>query len=87
MIADRKGIGADDGAGDGGQVVLEEGLGRCAAEAVLGEIVPLWVRGGLVQHLEETDHFRREGTGVLRAEQVYDVALGHNDFYVAEQGR
>ena len=27
VIADRKGIGADDGAGDGGQVVLEEGLG------------------------------------------------------------
>ena len=35
MVADRKGISTDDGAGDGGQVVLEEGLGRCAAEAVL----------------------------------------------------
>ena len=33
VVADRKGIGTDDGAGDGGQVVLEEGLGRCAAEA------------------------------------------------------
>ena len=75
MVADRKGIGTDDGARDGGQVVLEEGLGRCAAEAVLGRIVPLWARGGLAQHVEETDHPRREGTGVLRAEQVYDVAL------------
>ena len=46
VIADHKGIGTDDGAGDGGQVVLEEGLGRCAAEAVLGGIVPLWARGG-----------------------------------------
>ena len=44
-------------------LVLEEGLGRRAAEAVLGGIVPLWVRGGLVQHLEETDHLRREGAG------------------------
>ena len=65
VVADRKGIGTDDGAGDGGQVVLEEGLGRCAAEAVLGGIVPLWARGGLVQHVEEMDHPRREGTGVL----------------------
>ena len=65
MVADRKGIGTDDSAGDGGQVVLEEGLGRCAAEAVLGGIVPLRVRGGLGQHVEEMDHPRREGTGVL----------------------
>ena len=44
---------------------------------------PYWVEscpcgsaaGGLVQHVEETDHLRREGAGVLRAEQVYDVAL------------
>ena len=28
MVAERKAIGVDDGAGDGGQVVLEEGLGR-----------------------------------------------------------
>ena len=75
MVADRKGIGTDDGARDGGQVVLEEGPGRRAAEAVQGGIVPLWVRGGLVQHVEETDHLQREGAGVLRAEQVYDVAL------------
>ena len=40
VVADRKGISTDDGGGDGGQVVLEEGLGRCAAEAVLGDCVP-----------------------------------------------
>ena len=65
MVADRKGIGTDDSAGDGGQVVLEEGLGRCAAEAVLGGIVPLWARGGLVQHVEETDHPRRVSRTVI----------------------
>ena len=86
MVADRTAIGVDDGAGDGGQVVLEEGLGRCAAEAVLGGVVPLWVRGGLVQHVEETDHLRREGTGVLRAEQVYDVALLERVGVVARLG-
>ena len=35
MVADRKGIGADDGARDGSEVVREEERGRCAAEAVL----------------------------------------------------
>ena len=43
-------------------MVLEEGPGRRAAEAVLGGIVPLWVRGELVQHVGEADHLRREGT-------------------------
>ena len=50
-------------------------LGRCAAEAVMGGVVPLRVVGRLVQHMEEADHFRREGASGLRREQVCDVTF------------
>ena len=62
----RASVGADDGAWDGSEVVREEGLGRCAAEAVLGGVVPLRVLGRPVQHMEEADHLRREGASGLR---------------------
>ena len=42
--------------GTAAPVVREEGLGRCAAEAVLGGVVPLRVLGRLVQRMEEADH-------------------------------
>jgi hypothetical protein len=32
VVADREGVGADNGGGDSGEVVGEEGLGRGAAE-------------------------------------------------------
>ena len=56
--------------GTAAPVVREEGLGRCAAEAVLGGVVPLRVLGRLVQRMEEADHLRREGAGVGNVVQI-----------------
>jgi len=100
VVADRKGIGADDGCGwllgwrmtvrrqRGGWCAREEGLGRCAAEAVLGGVVPLRVLGRLVQHMEEADHLRREGASGLRREEVCvcDVTLCERVGVVARPG-
>jgi hypothetical protein len=41
----------------------------------MGGVVPLRVVGRLVQHMEEADHFRREGASGLRREQVCDVTF------------
>ena len=57
------------------EVVGEERLGRGAAEAVHGGVVPAGALGGLGELAKEADHVGREGSGGLGGEQVHDVAL------------
>ena len=56
MIADGARIGANNGGGDGSEVVGEEGLGRGAAEPVHGGVVPAGALGGLGELAKEADH-------------------------------
>ena len=53
MAADREGVGADNGGGDSGEVVGEEGLGRGAAESIHGGVDPIGALCGLGELFEE----------------------------------
>ena len=63
MVADCEGISADDDGGDRGKVVRVKGLGRGAAESMLGGVMPRGALCGLGERLEEV----RRITGGERA--------------------
>ena len=86
VVADREGVGADNGGGDGGEVVGEEGLGRGAAKSIHGGVNPIGALCGLGELLEEEDHCGREGAGGLGSEQVHEVALRQRVAVVAGRG-
>ena len=86
MVADCEGISADDDGGDRGKVVRVKGLGRSAAESMLGGVMPRGALCGLGERLEEEDHGRREGAGGLCGKLVHDVSLRQRVAVVARGG-
>ena len=58
VVADCEGISADDDGGDRSKVVRVQGLGRGAAESMLGGVMPRGALCGLGERLKEEDHGR-----------------------------
>ena len=76
VVEECESVGANDGGGDGGEVVVEEGLRGGAAGAVDGGVVDAGEADGLGGVAKEASGGGVAGAGRLGDEKVHAVAFG-----------